>query len=172
MIDAEELAVAAPEATIGDILAVREPLLEAADGLHDALGALADHRRSWAPVVSGGRLAGVLSARDAMAAYRDALRGNVRQVRALRADGVIVESDIGPRSALAGQRVADVPWPARSVLVAVARDDGVAIPRGDLVLAVGDRLSIFADAETRPALATLLASAAPPRVNPEAAPGA
>ena len=60
---------------VGDVAFAREPILAADDGLDDGLGALADHRRSWAPVVAnGGRLAGVLSVRDAIAAYRSALQ--------------------------------------------------------------------------------------------------
>ena len=93
---------------VGAAAFVREPILAADDGLDDALGALADHRRSWAPVVSGGRLVGVLSVRDAMAAYRVALSGNVRQVRGLRAGGVIIEAEIP-----AGLRTSPGGWSPR-----------------------------------------------------------
>ena len=44
--------------------------------------------------MSGGRLVGILSVRDAMTAYRTALHGNIRQVRGLRAGGVIIETAI------------------------------------------------------------------------------
>ena len=99
---------------VGDTPFLREPILAADDGLDDGLGALADHRRSWAPVVAeGGRLAGVLSVRDAIAAYRSALSGNVQQMRGLRADGVILEADVQPGSAIAGQTVSEVTWPPR-----------------------------------------------------------
>jgi len=69
---------------------------------------------------------------------------------------VIVETEISLGSPLAGRRVAGVPWPRDVVLVAVERNDGVLVPRGDLEIEVGDRLSIFANPTARPALATLL----------------
>ena len=112
---------------VGDTPFLREPILAADDGLDDGLGALADHRRSWAPVVAqGGHLAGVLSVRDAIAAYRSALSGNVQQMRGLRADGVILEADVQPGSAIAGKTVSEVTWPLNTVLVAVERAGGPA----------------------------------------------
>lgn len=160
IVEASDLAAAVPETLVRDVAGAPTPLLEAGDGLDDALGSLADHRRSWAPVVTGGRLSGVLSARDAMEAYRGALRGNVRQVSGLRADGVVVEAVVHDGSGLAGRRVAEIPWPARSVLVAVVRDGRLAVPRGDLVLNPGDRLSVFADPEARGDVDRVLAAPA------------
>ncbi len=156
VIDLDALRGLEPDEPIPGKLVVRQPILAADDGLDDALGALSDHHRDWAPVTSGGRLTGVLSVRDAITAYRSALHGNVRQVRGLRADGVIVETEISTGSPLAGLRVAGVPWPRDVVLVAVERNDSVLVPRGDLEIEVGDRLSIFANPSARPALATLL----------------
>jgi len=156
VIDLDALRGLKPDEAIPGKLVVRQPILAADDGLDDALGALSDHHRDWAPVTSGGRLTGVLSVRDAITAYRSALHGNVRQVRGLRADGVIVETEISTGSPLAGLRVAGVPWPRDVVLVAVERNDSVLVPRGDLEIEVGDRLSIFANPSARPSLATLL----------------
>ena len=99
----------------------------------------AGHR--WCPAVG---VVGVLSVKDAMSAYRTALNSNVRQVRGVRAGGVIVEGEIMPGSALAGRRVSEVPWPDEAVLVAIERTDGLLVPRGDFQLAPGDRVSIFA----------------------------
>ena len=161
MIDLDALQTAADDDRVGDTEIIREPILATDDGLDDALGDLADHRRSWAPVVSGGRLAGVLSVRDAMSAYRTALSGNVRQVRGLRAAGVIVEGEIHADSGLAGRRVADVPWPHEAVLVAIERHDELIVPRGDFHLAPGDRISIFAAPAASGAVETLLAQADP-----------
>ena len=135
---------------------VREPILAADDGLDDALGSLADHRRSWAPVSAGGRLAGVLSVRDAMSAYRGALHGNIRQVRGLRTGGVIIETELLPASPLAAHRVADIPWPREAVLVAIERDGALLVPRGDLRLTPGDHVSIFATPDAQPAVEALL----------------
>ncbi|HEX5450793.1 MAG TPA: chloride channel protein, partial [Candidatus Limnocylindrales bacterium] len=59
------------------------PSVPAADGLDDALAALSAGRASWLSVVQDGRLVGILSVRDIVAAYRRALAGNIRQVRGL-----------------------------------------------------------------------------------------
>ena len=67
------LAGADDQARIESADSLASPILASDDGLDDALGALADDHRSWAPVVADGRLVGVLSVRDAMAAYRSAL---------------------------------------------------------------------------------------------------
>lgn len=156
VIDADGLEAIDRYDRVGDHLSGREPILHADDGLDDALGALADNNRDWAPVVSNRRLTGILSFRDAIAAYRTALRGNVRQVRGLRADGLIVEAEIRKESAMVGQRLADVAWPADVVVVAVERGDSVLVPRGDLEFEARDRLSIFADRDAGPELDALL----------------
>ena len=136
-----------------------ETAISADDALDDALGVLADTRRSWAPVVAGDRLVGVLSARDAMAAYRQALSANVHRVRSAGPDGAMVETEIGPGSALTGRKVSEVEWPRETVLVSIARGEKVIVPRGDVALMVGDRLTVFSAADGRDELAALLASA-------------
>jgi H+/Cl- antiporter ClcA len=156
VVDLVDLVAAPDGARVIDHLTAEEPLLGAGDGLDDALGALADHHRDWAPVVADRRLVGILSVRDAITAYRSASAGNVRQVRGLRADGVIVEAEVRAGSGLAGRRVADAGWPRDVVLVAIERDGAVLVPRGDLVLRVGDDLSIFADPSAQAGLGALL----------------
>jgi CBS domain-containing protein len=158
MVDLDVLLASVDDQLVGAAAFMREPILAADDGLDDALGALADHRRSWAPVVQGGRLVGVLSVRDVMAAYRVALRGNVRQVRGLRAGGVIIEAEIPEGSYLDGRLVSEVPWPRDAVLVAIERHDGLVVPRGDLRLAEGDRISIFAAPTARDEVEALVTS--------------
>jgi CIC family chloride channel protein len=144
------------------------PVIGAADGLDDALGLFADARRDWAPVVDEGRVVGVLTLREAMEAYRSALAGNVRQVRGLRAEGVVRELKVARGSALDGRSVASVGWPRDAVLVAVERGDELIVPRGDLVLARGDRLSIFAAPSAQIALDALLGSGGPASAGGEA----
>jgi CIC family chloride channel protein len=155
--DAATLADAPPDDPVGRHAVDPEPSLGAEDALDDALGALADHRREWAPVVTDGRLAGVLSVQDVMSAYRIALEGNVRRVRGLRAEGIVLEVDLASGSALGGKRISEVAWPRRAVVVAIERGDALLVPRGDLVLQAGDRLSIFADESARRELDRLVA---------------
>jgi Trk K+ transport system NAD-binding subunit len=106
---------------------------------------------------------GFLSVLDAMAAYRTALRGNIRQVRGLGAGGVIIETEIASGSALAGRHVSEIAWPREAVLVAIERAGVLHVPRGDLELKAGDLASIFAAPSARPAVEELLdATAAEP----------
>ncbi len=161
LVDFESLEGLADDDAIPSSAIVREPILAADDGLDDALGSLADHRRSWAPVSADGRLAGVLSVRDAMSAYRGALHGNIRQVRGLRTGGVIIETELMPGSPLAAHRVADIPWPREAVLVAIERDGALLVPRGDLRLTPGDHVSIFATPDAQPAVEALLGPVGP-----------
>jgi CIC family chloride channel protein len=142
-VTAEMIATANDDALLREV-ADGGPVISADDGLDDALGALADQRADWAPVLADGRLVGVLSARDAMRAYRRALAGNVRQVRGLGAGGVLLEVDLAPSSALVGSSVAAAGWPPDVVLVAIERDGSLIVARGDVVLFARDRLSLFA----------------------------
>jgi chloride channel protein, CIC family len=144
VVNVEELTGADAEATVGSVADRSAPVVTSDDGLDDALGSLADQGADWAPVVADGKLVGILSARDAMAAYRRALAGNVRQVRGLGADGVLLAADLTERSPLAGKTVASVAWPRQVVLVAVLRGEEVIVPRGPVELRIGDHVTLFA----------------------------
>ena len=154
-VDLATLMAADPTAKVGD-LPLDEAVISADSSLDDALGLLADGHRSWAPVVADDRLAGVLSARDAVSAYRRALSSNVHQVRLVGSSGTLLEAEIGAGSALAGKRVSEAAWPRDSVLVSVARGERVIVPRGHVVLEAGDRLTVFTVPAAREALESLL----------------
>ncbi|MDQ6683028.1 MAG: chloride channel protein, partial [Chloroflexota bacterium] len=156
-VDLATLVLADPAATVGE-LPLDGPVISADDPLDDVLGALADAHRSWAPVMADGRLAGIVSARDVVAAYRRALAANVRQVRSVGSTGALVEAEVGPGSPLAGSAVATTAWPRDCVLVSIGRGERVIVPRGDVRLEVGDRLTVFSAPGARDALETLLAS--------------
>ena len=161
-----ELAAASPDTPIGGLASPDGPFVAAADGLDDALGTLADQQLTWAPVVADGRLVGVLSARDIMRAYRAALAGNVRQVRGLGGDGVLLDADLGPDSNLVGRRVADLPLPPDSLIVSVRRGQRLIVPRGDHRLEAGDHVTLFASPGAEPAARRLLALPPPITVGP------
>lgn len=133
-------------------------MISADDPLDDALAALADAHRAWAPVAADNRLAGILSARDVVAAYRRALAANVRQVRAVGSTGALVEAEVGPSSVLAGRAISATAWPRDTVVVSIARGDRVIVPRGDVRLEVGDRLTVFSAPAARSDLEALLAA--------------
>jgi CIC family chloride channel protein len=156
-VDLATLMAAEPNSRVGD-LPLDEALISANDTLDGALGMLADGHRSWAPVVADDRLAGVLSARDAVAAYRRALASNVRQVKMVGSTGTLLEAEVGATSVLAGKPVAQSAWPRDSVLVSIARGEQVIVPRGHVILQAGDRLTVFTASAAREELDALLAS--------------
>jgi H+/Cl- antiporter ClcA len=134
------------------------PLIAADDGLDQVLGTLADHRVTWAPVVADGRLVGVISARDAMSAYRAALAGNVRQVRGLGAGGVLLEGSLPPASPLVGHTVAEAGWPRGAVVVAIQRGGELLVPGGATELRAGDLVTLFASPDAEASARLILAS--------------
>ena len=151
-----ELAGADPAAPIGPLAGRQMSVIAATDGLDDALGLLTDEHREWAPVVRDGHLVGILSVGDVMAAYRRALAGNTRQIRGLEAGGLLLEGDLRAGSTLTGSTVATAPWPRDTVLIAIQRAGQLIVPRGDVALQAGDRLSIFAAPSAEAATRTLL----------------
>jgi len=139
-----------------------EVAIAADDPLDDALGLLVDAGREWCPVEEDGRYIGVVTTRDVLTSYRRALAGNVRRMRSVGASkGTMVEADVAPGSALVGLRVDRAPFPRDAVLVSIERQDEIIVPRGDVVIEGGDRLSLFATMAGRDALLALLAGPAP-----------
>jgi trk system potassium uptake protein len=61
-----------------------------------------------------------------------------------------------PNAPFIGHRVASVPWPADTVLVAILRDARVLVPSGDDPLEGGDELLFVAAAEVEEELRDLL----------------
>jgi len=68
----------------------------------------------------------------------------------------LVEWTLPPNAPFIGHRVASVPWPADTVLVAILRDARVLVPSGDDPLEGGDELLFVAAAEVEDELRNLL----------------
>jgi CIC family chloride channel protein len=155
-VDRAALSTADPKARLGE-LALDRTVVSADDSLDDVLGVLADGHQSWVPVVAGDHLAGILSARDVVSAYRRALSSNVRQVSSVGSTGTLLDAEIGPASTLSGSMVSEAAWPRDSVLVSITRGGQVIVPRGNVALRTGDRLTVFTAPAAREALESLLA---------------
>jgi H+/Cl- antiporter ClcA len=160
----ERLAATAPTRSLASIADGDAPAIIADDTLDEAIAAMADRHVGWAPVIREGKLIGVLSVRDAMGAYRQALAGTVRQARGFGPDGALVRARLPASGGVAGSAVSAVTWPRDSVLVAIRRQDQLVVPRGDVVLRGGDDVTLFVANGARPAVeatlkATLEASA-------------
>ncbi|HJP88043.1 MAG TPA: chloride channel protein [Candidatus Limnocylindrales bacterium] len=149
-----------PARTLAE-LPLSGPVVTVDDGLDDALAILSEAHRSWAPVTAGDEVVGVISVGDILGAYRSALAANVRQVRSVGATEALVEAEVTTSSRLVGRAVADAGWPRDAVLVSIGRGGRLIVPRGDVVLLAGDRLTIFATQAAREALSTLLATPLP-----------
>ncbi|MEP7360048.1 MAG: chloride channel protein, partial [Chloroflexota bacterium] len=160
-VNIEDLATAAPESHLRD-LQLDGLVISVEDGLDDALATLSDAHRSWAPVAADDKLTGIISVGDILSVYRGSLAANVQRVRSVQHTGSLVDAHVGPASNLAGMTVAKVAWPREAVLVAIARGDRVIVPRGDVVLEAGDRLTIFASAQAGEQVAALLAQPGAP----------
>jgi CIC family chloride channel protein len=136
--------------------------IAADDSLDDALGLLVDAGREWGPVEEDGRYLGVLTTRDVLDSYRQALAGNVRRMRSVgTSKGTMVEADVAAGSALVGVVVSRAPWPRDTVLVSIERGDDIIVPRGDVAIEAGDRLTLFATTAGRESLLALLADPDP-----------
>ncbi len=128
---------------LGEIVGSKHPVIAGGDGLDDALATLADAHVSWAPVVEDAELVGIISARDAIAAYRRALNDNVRKVRGLSAGGALVEGQLAEHSPLAGHELREAQLPTGLVIVAVERGNQLIVPSGTTRLEQGDRVTVF-----------------------------
>ncbi|MGC8633418.1 MAG: chloride channel protein [Candidatus Limnocylindrales bacterium] len=140
----EALANADPAKPIDTLTSTSYPTARRGDGLDRALEEMSDNEVSWLPVVEAGQLVGVISSRDVMRAYRLAAKGNVRVQRGPGETGTIVEATLSPGSPLVGATIKAIPWPRDSLAVAIERGQSLLVPRGEMVLAAGDRLSVFA----------------------------
>ncbi|MGH3002194.1 MAG: CBS domain-containing protein, partial [Gaiellaceae bacterium] len=153
------------DATAGD-LAQDVPALRAGQTLEDALGALL-RARSGLPVVDGndGQPVGWLTHLDVLRAYNNRLQQGVEQAqqqRPLRARGSapgrvsgtlarlrgyrIVDLDLATAKSPVGRRITDIPWPARSTILAIRRGGHVFEPDESDRLERGDRLTVLVPA--------------------------
>lgn len=77
-------------------------------------------------------------------------------LRLHRGDTALVENTIRPESKAAGRTVRDLGLPEDVILVAIAREDGLVIPRGSVELRAGDRVLALAKSGARERLARAL----------------
>jgi CIC family chloride channel protein len=153
------------DATAGE-LAQDLPALRSGQTLEDALGALL-RARSGLPVVGGddGQPVGWLTHLDVLRAYNSRLQQGIEQAQQERpaaatgpvpgrVGGVlarlrgyrIVDLDLATSDPPVGRRIADIPWPPRSTILAIRRGDQALQPDGSDRLERGDRLTVLVPA--------------------------
>ena len=76
---------------------------------------------------------------------RHVRRGKVRAVYSVGGgEAEVIEAQVMATSPIAGKRIRDIGFPAGSIVGAVLTSDGVRMPKGDLVVKVGDVMVVFA----------------------------
>jgi cell volume regulation protein A len=76
--------------------------------------------------------------------------------RPLRSE--LLSIQLKPACAVAGARIADVPFPEGSAALLIVRDEELIAPRGETVLCVGDQVFVFCRPEDKPTLDLLFGS--------------
>ncbi|MGE3909665.1 MAG: chloride channel protein [Chloroflexota bacterium] len=141
-----------PGATLSSVASRPVTTVFADDPLSQAIHRMGTHDLGQLPVVARAnprRVIGMLGRPDVVRAYSSAVRDSIETqrgghvpLRELR-DTQLVEFDVGPGTALADRRVADLPLPPHTLIVAVHRDHQTVIPRGDTHLHPGDRVTVL-----------------------------
>src|SRR5690606_35125808 len=111
--------------------------------LDEALQALDDAGLGWLPVVDDGRLVGRVGTRGIIRTYKETLGRGVRRVSALPPETALLEATVSAASPVAGRSLAEARLPAATLVVSLVRDGAVTYPRGDTVVAAGDRLTVL-----------------------------
>jgi trk system potassium uptake protein TrkA len=84
-------------------------------------------------------------------------RDNILSVATVKdTDAEAIEMEITAGSPSVGVSLAELGLPRDAVLGGIARGDGVIVPKGDTVLAIGDHVAIFAKSEAIDAVEKLL----------------
>ena len=75
---------------------------------------------------------------------RHVRRGKIRAVYSIgRGEGEVIEAQVMHTSPIAGRRLRDLNFPSGAIVGAVLRGEKLLMPRGDLVIEVGDSVVIF-----------------------------
>lgn len=148
-------------ATVAAAAAPLPAVVQADWPLDRALDALAEHERRWLPVVDptieGAPVIGQVDARSLLRAYRRAASQQTRPLGTLSDTIDALDVVLSPGSPLAHRRLADTAFPAGARVAVVERDGQALVPRGELILLPGDRLTITYTQRARAALHALLA---------------
>jgi len=122
-----------------------------------ALERMGSRDLSSLPVVDradSGKILGVIRRRDIVRAYnagvlrRQDIQERVVQTRVLSRSGTrFLEIEVGESSPAVGMRLRDLALPLSCIVVSVVRSDRVLIPRGNTVLKMGDKITVFTETE-------------------------
>jgi len=133
--------------------------VESDETLDTALGLLAQYGVHRIPVVNAETpacLAGMLTTEGITRAYAAHSNDDARRREALAPGATLQEIALAHGDAAVGRAVRDLGLPAQALIISVRRHGQVIIPRGDTVLAAGDRLALAVAAAALPAVIAAL----------------
>jgi CBS domain-containing protein len=147
------------EGPIGQLLDGPAPTLTPDATLDAAVQALATGTHTWLPVVDQGRVMGIVGMSEVITGYRDALRANLN-VLVRPSSTVLVEQRLSNHAPVTGRTIAEIIWPAGTLILAIQRKDELIFPDGATSLESGDLVSALANANSADKLEAMLT--APP----------
>ncbi len=129
---------------VGDLADAGAPAIALRSRLDSALESISSAHMSWVSVLDDDRrVVGILAISDLVATYRRELLASAQRVSALGAASGAFELCVGEGSGLAGRTLRAARLPEGSLVTSIARKGEVLTPSGDVVLKVGDRLSLL-----------------------------
>ena len=120
--------------------------------LDEALQALDEAGGGWLPVVEGGDVVGRVGMRGIVRTYKATLGRGVRRVTELPPETVLLEATVTDASPLARTALSQARMPPATLVVSLLREGAVIHPRGDTVIAPGDRMTVLTAAGSEDAV--------------------
>jgi len=138
---------------VGELCRPLPAHVRAALPLDQVLDLLANHERTWLPVIDEerGELLGAVDSRALLRAYRRAVRSGVRPGPHL-SELVTIEVPLPEGSPAVGQPLAALRFPVGARVLAIRRGGNLLVPDGRTVLEAGDSLLIGAPRELQAAV--------------------
>ncbi len=155
-----------PTTTVRDEMTTRPITVTSEMPVSAALARMASLGLGRIPVVAtddSRKLVGMFRRESVVAAYHYALGTSTERhlyrdrVRVRTQPGAsFFEAKLPALSPIAGQFVRDISWPEEATLVSIRRGASVLIPRGQIVIEIGDTLTLFGTGKSREELAFLM----------------
>jgi len=141
----EEAASSEPNRTLGHLVDVTAPTVQATAALDVALEALGTTHERWVTVTdSGQHVVGVFTASRLIVGYRRALAANTERLSRLAGDAIPVELCVERGAEAAGYTLRHAALPLGTIVVTIEREGALHFADGDTVLKPGDLISALA----------------------------
>ncbi len=156
-VDTSRLAEPDGDRPVGELAQVGSPAIPVEATLDAAVEALAANRTNWVPVLDADRrVVGIVAASDLIRGQRMALQAALRRVASAPQGTALLEEQVSEGSRFANRTIAEVGWPAGTVVVSIQRGNQLHFPEPETVLEPGDVLSVLTHIESAEALRQVL----------------